>query len=167
MSDTGEFTMVLAKENFKFSSAHFTVFDAEHAEPLHGHNYLVRVELKGHQLDGEGMLVDIDRVKKHVRTLCDRLDEQVLLPRDSRWVRVETADDGVEIVYGPRRYRLPVDDVTVLEVENVTIETLARLLWRRIAEGLGDHRCHEMTVEVGETAGQSCRYCERLVLPSS
>src|ERR1700733_13558481 len=33
------YRMVLAKEDFKFSSAHFTLFADGSAELLHGHNY--------------------------------------------------------------------------------------------------------------------------------
>ena len=38
---TPTFSIRLAKEDFKFSVAHFTIFGPGHAEPLHGHNYNV------------------------------------------------------------------------------------------------------------------------------
>ena len=60
------YRMALAKEDFKFSSAHFTLFANGGAELLHGHNYRVRVEISGAGLDAEGLLLDIERFKREL-----------------------------------------------------------------------------------------------------
>ena len=39
----GRFTVRLAKQDFKFSAAHFTLFPDGTAELLHGHNFQVAV----------------------------------------------------------------------------------------------------------------------------
>ena len=46
-----EYVLRLAKEDFKFSAAHFTLFGPDEAELLHGHNYQVEVEMVGYALD--------------------------------------------------------------------------------------------------------------------
>ena len=69
---TGVFTLVLQKEDFKFSCAHFTLFGPDEAELLHGHNYHVAVEIQGKTLDDEGLLASFVEVKSAIRAACDR-----------------------------------------------------------------------------------------------
>nr|HPI41863.1 6-carboxytetrahydropterin synthase [Pseudobdellovibrionaceae bacterium] len=39
------FSLKLSKDEFKFSSAHFLIFNDHQAERLHGHNYQVEFEV--------------------------------------------------------------------------------------------------------------------------
>jgi len=59
--------------------AHFTLFGPTKAEPLHGHNYRISLEVEGDELD-EPLLADTDSLKRRVRELCNELDDKVLLP---------------------------------------------------------------------------------------
>src|SRR6185295_2176795 len=104
------YRMVLAKEDFKFSSAHFTLFADGSAELLHGHNYRVRVELAGAGLDAEGLLVDIDRFKRELRALCARLDNRTLIPGESARVAWSRQGESVDVHCGERAYRFPAAD---------------------------------------------------------
>ncbi len=154
------FTIRLAKEDFKFSAAHFTLFPDGRAELLHGHNYRVRVRLTGRDLGESGILVDVAKVKRRIRAACAALDERTLMP--ARTDRLEVSEDadgeGVEVRYGERRYRLPKKDVILLPVRNVSMELLARRLWGEVAEELEGTAVETLSVEVEETAGQSCEY---------
>src|SRR5262245_62889369 len=98
------YRIVLAKEDFKFSVAHFTLFGGARAELLHGHNYRVGLELAGSRLDENGLLVDIEGPKRTVRALCARLDSRTLLPAASPGLALAESDGGVEVRFGPRRY---------------------------------------------------------------
>ena len=82
------FVLRLAKEDFKFSVAHFTVFSDTIAEELHGHNYRVRVEIGGAGTDSHGLLMDLRGLKAEIRRLCGELDSRTLLPERSALVRV-------------------------------------------------------------------------------
>jgi len=159
---TPRWTLRLAKQDFKFSAAHFTLFGPLEAEPLHGHNYRVVVELEGVELDGEGLLLDTSIVKLRVRELCAELDDRVLLPERSPHLAVETADGAVDCRYGERRYRFPAKEVLLLPLANVSMELLARLFWGRLAADLGSRGVAALSVEVEETSGQSCRYSASL-----
>src|SRR5260370_6356153 len=64
------YRMVLAKEDFKFAAAHFTLLPGGEAELLHGHNYRVRVALTGSELDGDGLLGALACFKPAVRAPC-------------------------------------------------------------------------------------------------
>jgi 6-pyruvoyltetrahydropterin/6-carboxytetrahydropterin synthase len=152
------YRLVLAKEDFKFSAAHFTLFNDQRAELLHGHNYRVTVELAGSELDGWGLLVDIEGVKEVVRGLCRRLDSHTLLPTEGRGLSWTREGGAVEVRFGARSYRFPEDDVLALPLANTSIELLARLFWGELAEHLRGTRIESLAVAVEETAGQRCSY---------
>jgi 6-pyruvoyltetrahydropterin/6-carboxytetrahydropterin synthase len=159
MAPEPTFTIRLAKEDFKFSAAHFTLFPDGRAELLHGHNYRVRVSLAGRALGEVGILVDVARVKRRIRPACAALDERTLIPSETDRLSV-THDEtgGVEVWFGERRYRVPEQDVVLLPLQNVSMELLARRLWGEIAQELAGTAVDELTVEVEETPGQSCSY---------
>jgi len=152
----------LAKEDFKFSAAHFTLFAGGGAELLHGHNYRVKVELSGAGLDEEGLLIDLDSFKKLLRSRCARLDSVTLLPAESRRLQWSRAGGAVEVLCGPRVYRFPEDDVLLLPLPNTSIELLARMFWQELAPSLAGSRIDTLAVSVEESAGQSCWYEDRI-----
>jgi 6-pyruvoyltetrahydropterin/6-carboxytetrahydropterin synthase len=149
---------VLAKEDFKFSAAHFTLFGGDRAERLHGHNYRVMLELGGSEVDELGLLADLERTKAAVRRLCARLDSRTLLPAAAPGVAWSRQDGAVEIRFGPRSYRFPEEDVLALPLANTSIELLARMLWDDLAGELRGSRVDFLAVSVEESAGQRCVY---------
>ncbi|PYQ62862.1 MAG: hypothetical protein DMF53_12070 [Acidobacteria bacterium] len=160
------YRLVLAKEDFKFSAAHFTLFSDGRAELLHGHNYRVRVELAGEGLDSEGLLVDIESLKLALRVLCAGLDSRMLIPGESARLHWERQGDAVAVRFGERDYRFPAADTRVLPLANTSIELLARMLWHDLAPHLAGSRVDALAVSVEETAGQECWYERDLLTPT-
>lgn len=156
------YRVVLAKEDFKFSVAHFTLWDGGGAELLHGHNYRVQVELSGGELDGAGLLADIERCKRSLRALCARLDSRTLLPAKSDRLLCTRRGDAIEARLGERCYSFPVADTLLLPLANTSIELLARMLWHELAPDLRGSRVEVLAVSVEESPGQSCWYEDRL-----
>lgn len=153
----GVYTLVLAKEDFKFAAAHFTLFGAEHAELLHGHNYHVAVELIGRQLDDEGLLASFVDTKRAIRSACAALDDRTLIPTGSPHLRIrKIEDDHLEVRFQNRRYVLPAHDVVLLDECNTSIEVLARRIWHTLVADLDLSALDSLGVSVSETAGQSC-----------
>jgi 6-pyruvoyltetrahydropterin/6-carboxytetrahydropterin synthase len=152
------YTLRLAKQDFKFAAAHFTLFPDGSGELLHGHNYRVRVEIGGDEPGPHGLLVEVAHVKACIRAACADLDERTLIPEKSPLLALRSVAEGLEIRLGDRSYRLPADDVKVLPLENVSVELLARMLWEQLAPVLGESAASELLVEVEETDGQSCAY---------
>ena len=156
---TESYTLVLAKEDFKFSSAHFTLFSAETAEHLHGHNYQVQVEIVGRELDEEGLLVGFAEVKGAIRALCQAFDSRTLVPTRSPHLEIERREGNVAVRFRSRSYSFPEEDVVLLPTVNTSIELLARHLWRELARALPASGTVEgLGVNVRETAGQGCWY---------
>lgn len=149
----------LAKEDFKFSVAHFTVFGAEEGEPLHGHNYRVFVEVEGSELDELGLLVPVAELKNAIRAACRDLDDKTLIPERCPHLRIDTSTADVVVVrFAGRTYTLPASEVRLLPLENTTVELLARMLWEELADALRPVPVHRLSVSVDEIAGQGCRY---------
>lgn len=148
----------LAKEDFAFAAAHFTLFADEAAERLHGHNYRVRVELSGAELDDHGFLLPVAKLKARIRAICAALDERILIPEKARQLELRVGNEAVEVTLGARPYRFPRDEVALLPLPNVTIEALARHVWGELAPALADSPVRRLRVEVEETPGQSAAF---------
>ena len=162
--DEPRFTLRLAKGDFKFSAAHFTLFSPTEAEPLHGHNYRVLVEIGGDELDELGLLVETGILKRRIREILAELDDRVLLPERSPLLELTVEGGEVDCKYSDRTYRFPEREVALLPLVNVTMELLARLVWRQLAEDLDDVDATHLAVEIEETDGQSARYSAPLDL---
>lgn len=160
--DTLRYTLHLAKEDFKFAAAHFTLFPDGRAELLHGHNYLVQVELSGDELRDCGLLFDLAAAKMAIRAACAELDERTLIPTSSDRVAVGQEGEHLDVRLDGRSYRFPVDDVVLLPLENISIELLATYLWGALAPAFRGSPVSRLAVAVAESAGQSCRFVASL-----
>ncbi|MCA9522525.1 MAG: 6-carboxytetrahydropterin synthase [Myxococcales bacterium] len=148
-----EYSLQLAKEYFHFSASHFTIFGAESREWMHGHNYYLTLSLFGDRLE-DGCLVDIERLRPEVRQLCEELDHQILLPAESPHLRVDQIGDVVQVSYGASEFRFPLSDVTLLPVNNITMENLAHHFATAIWERLAAPALSAIEVHLEETRGQ-------------
>jgi 6-pyruvoyltetrahydropterin/6-carboxytetrahydropterin synthase len=152
----------LEKEDFKFSSAHFTIFPDGNAEPLHGHNYRVTVEVTASTVDELGFVVDFASLKKVIRRECSRLDEMILIPAHCDQLEIRQGPEHCEVDFAQRKYRFPRNEVVLLPITNLTVELLAVVLWQALASELANSRAESLNVGVAETAGQSCFFEQTL-----
>jgi 6-pyruvoyltetrahydropterin/6-carboxytetrahydropterin synthase len=158
----------LDKENFKFSSAHFTIFSATVAERLHGHNYYASCEMEIETIDPSlGMAFDFNLVKPMILEIVAHLDEYVLVPTRSPHLRIETANGSIHLGFAKKQYLFPADDVRLLPLVNVTAEELSRyiaeeLVARLRAEKGAAGAVREVSIGVQESRGQSVVYSIRL-----
>jgi 6-pyruvoyl tetrahydropterin synthase/QueD family protein len=152
--------VLIERGNLSFSAAHFITFDDHTAEPLHGHNYGVRVEVVG-DLNPHSYVLDFVTLKNITREVCKELDHQFLLPRQSKHLEITEHPGEWELRFGELRYLLPQSSVVVLPVDNATAERLAEYLAGRLSErlhSLGVTNLATMTVGVEETEMQTAFY---------
>jgi 6-pyruvoyltetrahydropterin/6-carboxytetrahydropterin synthase len=154
-------SIVIERGNLGFSAAHFITYEGR-CEPLHGHNYGVRVEAAG-SLTADSLVVDFIAFKDVVRELCKAWDHRFLLPLQNRHLKVAERGDSWEITFdATTRYVLPAASVVALPIDNATTERLAELLAYRIAEALRaqgmDDTLTRLTVGVEETEMQTAFY---------
>ncbi len=150
-------TLQLAKQNFKFSSAHFLIFDDQHAEKLHGHNYQVRVEIgipSPEAIKDSGFFVDFNVFKKYIKSRLDQWDELVLLPERHPEMKFQPRGKGLEVTFRDRFYVFPVNEVALLPVNNTSVEQLSRLLAEDFVGEFRSYKVSFVSVYVEETPGQ-------------
>ena len=151
-------TLHLFKQNFKFSSAHFLIFDDNNAEKLHGHNYQVTVDIdvpNAADSSEKGYFVDFNVFKKFIKANLDQWDEHVLLPKLHKDMKVSEKGESLEVNFRERFYVFPKNEVHLLPVINTSVEQLAKLLAEKFVTEFKKHGVQKLTVDVEETQGQS------------
>jgi len=88
-------TIEIHKEYLHFSCAHFTLFSATEREDLHGHNFQIGCEVET-VIGDTGLCFDYNVIKDALKALCAEIDEQMLLPENSPWLKIERTDDMIQ-----------------------------------------------------------------------
>jgi 6-pyruvoyltetrahydropterin/6-carboxytetrahydropterin synthase len=151
-------TLHLAKQNFKFSSGHFLIFDDLNAEKLHGHNYQVQVHIAVPEevdLAKTGYFVDFSEFKKVIKAQLDLWDEHVLLPELHKDMKIVKRESNYDIHFRDRFYSLPQNEVVLLPVTNTSVEQLSRILAESFFKKFHQFNVKKIEVYVEETQGQS------------
>lgn len=154
------FSIQVAKENLKFSSAHFIAYPG-FREPLHGHNYQVGVRLEG-RLTGTGYVLDFGLVKQLTKQIVDRLDERTLIPASSDCLEIERDEDRVVVRYEREEFVFPARDVALLPIVHSSAEELARFIWQELHAALAVRamlaEVIAIEIAVAEGPGQAAVY---------
>ena len=120
-------TIEISKEYLHFAAAHFTLFNATERENLHGHNFQVTLDTNA-AIQEDGLTFDYNILKKALKTLCDELDEQVLMPSQSPYLQIEHDSEYTSVIFDGVRIPFLQRDLTLLPVRNITVEELARYM---------------------------------------
>ena len=153
MAAKAKFSIHVAKENLKFSAAHFIAYPG-FREPLHGHNYQVGVYVEG-RLAKTGYVIDFGLIKKLTKEIVDRLDERTILPANSDCLKIDRPRDGVvRIRYENDEFVLPAADVCIVPIVHSSAEELARYIWDELAAALRRARCAETRDHDGNLGGR-------------
>jgi 6-pyruvoyl-tetrahydropterin synthase len=158
---TTQFSIHVAKENLKFSAAHFIAYPG-FREPLHGHNYQVGVRVEGN-LAGTGYVIDFGLIKKLTREIVDRLDEHTIIPERSDCLRIEKLPANlIRVRYEHDEFLFPAADVFLAPIVHSSAEELARYIWDELTGALSARGAlSEVTaleVTVAEGPGQLAAY---------
>lgn len=150
-------TLRLFKENFKFSSAHFLIFNETSAERLHGHNYQVSVELKTPEPGADwsvGYFINFTEFKQFIKARLDAWDEYVLLPAKHPDIKTEIKGESLELRFRERFYVFPRNEVILLPVVNTSVEALSKILAQDIFDAFKNRGLLGIKLCVEETPGQ-------------
>ena len=156
------FSINVAKENLKFSAAHFIAYPG-FREPLHGHNYQIGVRVAG-RLAETGYVLDFGLIKRLTKEIADRLDERTIIPAESDCLKISSEAGQVCVTYEDDRFSFPAADVVLLPIAHSSAEELARYLWHELRDALAarDALSHIESIEVSvaEGPGQAAVYHE-------
>ena len=151
----------IARDQYKFSVAHMTVFPDGTKERLHGHNYTVALAIEVSQIEFEAM-IPFAPIKKAIGELCADFKERVLVATKNPHYE-QVRDDGKEFEFRlcGERYVLPKQDVLALPIDNVSVESLASYAATLLLEKLtvldASHvKALEVTIEEYPGQGASC-----------
>jgi dihydroneopterin triphosphate aldolase (PTPS-III) / 6-pyruvoyltetrahydropterin synthase len=154
------FSIQVAKENLKFSAAHFIAYPG-FREPLHGHNYQVGVKVEG-SLGSMGYVLDFGLVKKLLKEIVDRLDERTIIPAKSDCLRIERDGSRVRVSYESDEFTFPASDVALIDIVHSSAEELARFLWTELCAALRSRdalsQVAALEISVAEGPGQAASY---------
>jgi 6-pyruvoyltetrahydropterin/6-carboxytetrahydropterin synthase len=163
----------VARPQYKFSAAHMTVFPDGSKERLHGHNYQLAARLFLRDVS-PAVLCDFAIVKAGLRTICETLNERTLVAMHNPHLVISVEESGkngrrqVHISHRDGEYRLPLSDVALLPLDNVTSERLAEHCLLGLSAYLRAElppsvraAIAEIEVEVEELPGQGASYRAR------
>jgi len=158
---TTQFSVQVAKENLKFSAAHFIAYPG-FREPLHGHNYQVGVRVEG-RLTGTGYVIDFGLIKKLTKEIVDRLDEHTIIPVRSDCLRIEELPGKlIRVRYENDEFTFPAADVFLAPIVHSSAEELARYIWDELNAALAARGAlaavTAMEIAVAEGPGQLAAY---------
>jgi 6-pyruvoyltetrahydropterin/6-carboxytetrahydropterin synthase len=111
-----------------FAAGHYLRDYRGKCENPHGHNYKVRVTLRGAELDKAGLLLDFKDLKEVMKQVIDRLDHQMLNDIEPFKVLNPSAENIAKYFYDQANARLKsvtsgrvgVKDVTIWETDTTT-----------------------------------------------
>lgn len=111
-----------------FAAGHYLRNYKGKCENPHGHNYKVRVTLRGATLDKAGLLLDFKDLKEVMKHVIDRLDHQMLNDIDPFTTLNPSAENLAKYFYDQAgaklksltQGRVDVKDVTIWETDTTT-----------------------------------------------
>jgi 6-pyruvoyltetrahydropterin/6-carboxytetrahydropterin synthase len=153
--------IAIAREQYKFSCAHMTVFPDGTKERLHGHNYTIAVALEVETVALSAM-IPFAPLKSAISDICAAWKERVLLAAHNPRFELVRDDSEIEFRLCGERYVLPRGDALLLPIDNISVEALAahvaELLHKKLGPLLDPNvQSLEATIEESPGQGSSCR----------
>jgi len=139
--------------NLRFSACHF-IPGHEKCSRLHGHDYVVEVQVQG-TLGTAGMVIDFALLKRHVEEIISLLDHKVIIPAKNP--ELEIRDDGITVSVKTmdKFYQFPHGDCILCDIVNSTAENLAEFICQKLVEKLNENKnVVSVACGVSEGAGQ-------------
>jgi 6-pyruvoyltetrahydropterin/6-carboxytetrahydropterin synthase len=135
-----------------FSAGHFTIFSATERENLHGHNFRVRCAATA-PVGEDGLAFDYALLERLVKSLCAQLDERVLLPERSPYLRLEREPGLVTARFAQERIPFLERDCLTLPIRNASVEDLSAWLLDRLRACPELARADIRALEIGVSSG--------------
>ena len=126
-------------KRFRWEAAHRLPWHTDGCQHLHGHSYVMWIELDG-EPDKRGMVIDFKDIKDVIKPLVDAWDHAILVD--------ETDQDLIKAIelLESKHYTLPYDTSS----ENLCL-FVADYLKKNALELLKAHRITSMSIRVQET----------------
>lgn len=145
--------------NLRFSAAHM-IPEHDSCGCIHGHSYIVDVEVEGERSGKFGFVADFKEVKGIVREVCAKLDHKVLIPLQNKLISFKSTEGSVEFNISGKEYKLPQEDCYLLDLKSTSAEDLAEYFAEKVFQKLMDKGAKITSVQicVNEGIGQGAFY---------
>ncbi len=150
-------TIELSSSNMKFAAGHFTIFSQEERENLHGHNFKVACSIEA-LMGPNGLAFDYKKFKDRISHTCQQLDEVLLLPQLSPYLKVEEQADYYHCYFNHEKLYFLKRDAVLLPIRNTTIEDLAGWFLQGLINEFDDEdkiNIQSLTVKVSSSPSQT------------
>ena len=148
----------IAREQYKFSCAHMTVFADGTKERLHGHNYTIAVAIEVDAVELAAM-IPFAPIKTALGELCAAWRERVLLAARNPFLTIVRDDTELELTLCGERYVMPRGDALLLPIDNISVEALAAHVASILKPRLTSPHARTLEVTIEESPGQGAT-CE-------
>ena len=145
--------IVIAREQYKFSCAHMTVFADGTKERLHGHNYTIALVLAVDRVELAAM-IPFAPLKRALADLCAAWKEHVLLAAKNPHLQIVRDDAELEFRLCNERYVMPRGDALLLPIDNISVEALAAHIAELLRDAVASPHALALEVTVEESPGQ-------------
>lgn len=145
-------TIELSKEYLKFSAGHFTIFSASERERLHGHNFQVSASIVA-PVGDNGLCFSYGEFKRKLENLCEQLDEYLLLPGQSPYLKIEAQGSDYLVTFNGESMRFLQCDTLVLPIRNATVEEFASYLLKQLINDPDIVRYEVQQIEMKVSSG--------------
>lgn len=136
------------------------MFEDGTREPLHGHNYRVRIKGDHSNLKGD-VVMDFLHIKPIIRKVCDSFDHQLLIPGESPHLSTIIEENNTIIKTKDSLFSIPSQDVKIMPVSNSSVEVMAKYITELILNKIKEEYNFEFQrfeLELEETPGQCAVY---------
>jgi 6-pyruvoyltetrahydropterin/6-carboxytetrahydropterin synthase len=149
------FSIKIIDPRCSFSAAHF-LLDHEKCSRIHGHNYMVQVELFG-DLDEHSYIYDFATVKAKVLELIEELDHYFLIATKDSGFEIKEEGLYYHVTTPCYTYVLPKSNVKLLDIKATTAECLAYYIHGKLKKHYPKNR---ISVSLNESYGSVATYTE-------
>ena len=147
--------------NLRFASAHM-IPRHQFCGGIHGHSYIVDVNVEGERSGEFGFVVDFKEIKSIMRQICSKLDHKVLIPLKSSEIEFKNLEDAVEFSIGSKIYHLPREDCCLLPLKSTSAEELAKYFTDQLYESFkGKSGIASVEICVNEGIGQGACFTRK------
>jgi 6-pyruvoyltetrahydropterin/6-carboxytetrahydropterin synthase len=133
--------------NLRFSAAHM-IPEHESCGCIHGHSYIVDVQVEGERSGKFGFVADFKEVKGIVRDISSTLDHKVLIPLQNNLITFKSTEGTVEFVIQGKEYKLPEEDCLLLDLKSTSAEDLAEYFADKVFDKLKEKGAKISSVEI-------------------
>ncbi|MDO9045118.1 MAG: 6-carboxytetrahydropterin synthase [Methanobacteriaceae archaeon] len=133
--------------NLRFSAAHM-IPEHESCGCIHGHSYIIDVQVEGERSGKFGFVADFKEVKGVVRDISSTLDHKVLIPLQNNLINFKSTESSVEFVIQGKEYKLPEEDCLLLDLKSTSAEDLAEYFAEKVFDKLKEKGAKISSVEI-------------------